>query len=155
MQEKESAVFVYATSNDVSQLPPELLRKGRFDEMFSVKFPNKMERGEIFKIHLRKKKREALLDNGKISLELLTNATSGFSGAEIEACITESLYSAFYENRELVQTDILEAVRNTVPLSETMKERLGRLEEWCKNRTRSASYSPEDDVTYGRTVEAN
>lgn len=155
MQEKTTPVFVYATSNDVTNLPPELLRKGRFDEMFSVSFPNANERYEIIKIHLTRKKRWHLVETDKINMELLVNQSSGYSGAEIEACIIEAMYAAFDAERELAQSDVIHALDQTIPISKTMAEKLKRLEEWCVNRTRPAS-APEDGIKLGgRRIEAN
>jgi SpoVK/Ycf46/Vps4 family AAA+-type ATPase len=155
MQEKTSPVFVYATSNDVTQLPPELLRKGRFDEMFSVTFPNTTERGEIFNIHITRKNRAKLFAEKKLEINQLIERSAGYSGAEIEACINSGLYTAFDAGRELEQTDILNALSETVPVSVTMKEKLARLEEWCKHRTRAASFVESKVVAGGRMVEAN
>lgn len=155
MQEKTTPVFVYATSNDVTNLPPELLRKGRFDEMFSVSFPNSDERYEIIKIHLTKKKRWHLVESNKIDMGLIVNQSNGYSGAEIEACIIEALYAAFDANKELDQTDVINALDQTVPLSKTMAERLRRLDEWCTNRTRPASASESGIQFSGRKIEAN
>lgn len=155
MQEKTSPVFVYATSNDVTQLPPELLRKGRFDEMFSVTFPNMQEREEIFSIHLKKKKRYNLIENGKMDLDNLVNRSDGYSGAEIEACINEALFTAFDAGKDLDQLDIIDALDQTVPLSKTMKEKLAKLDEWCKVRTRPASRKEMTAGVGGRVIEAN
>lgn len=158
MQEKTAPVFVLATSNDVTGLPPELLRKGRFDDLFSVTFPTPSERKEIFKIHIAKRGRGKLVEENKIDLDLLVRESSGFSGAEIEACIVESMYTAFSENREINQYDICQVMDTTVPMSEMMKEKLSRLSEWCKKRARPASESelePKDMEMTTRRVESN
>lgn len=138
MQEKTSPVFVYATANDVTGLPPELLRKGRFDEMWSVLLPNEEERKEIFEIHINKRKRGNLIGN-KVSTEILARETAGYSGAEIEAVIIEAMYAAFNDKKDLSTLLLTNVVGKTSPLSRTMQEKILRLEEWCKTRTRSAN----------------
>lgn len=139
MQEKTSPVFVYATCNDVTGLPPELLRKGRFDEMFSVSLPSDDERAEIFEIHLRKRNRQGLLEKGIIQIDDIVSRTEGYSGAEIESCIVEGMFNAFANGKDLNMLDLTDAFDSTVPLSETMKERLDRLADWCRKRTRPAN----------------
>ena len=139
MQEKLSSVFVYATANDVTALPPEFLRKGRFDEMFSVALPNDKERKEILEIHIRKRSRGAMIDNGRLVLDQFVVATEGFSGAEIEAGIVESMYAAFDAGKDLNAFDLQESFDSTLPLSKTMKEKLDKLAAWCKDRTRPAN----------------
>ena len=154
MSEKTSPVFVYATANDVSSLPPELLRKGRFDEMFSVSLPNDIERAEIFAIHLKRLGRGSLLASGSLNMNRLVEESSGYSGAEIEACIITGLFSAFHEKRELSQGDIVLALEKTTPLSQTMSEKLAKIAEWCETRTCPAS-KPIEKSLKGRAVEAN
>lgn len=144
MQEKTSPVFVYATANDVTGLPPELLRKGRFDEMWSVLLPNEEERREIFDIHLRKRKRGELIGK-KIDIPALAKETSGFSGAEIEAVIVEAMYAAFNDKHDLTMPNLNAAIGSVSPLSKTMAEKILKLEDWCKTRTRSAN-GEETDV---------
>lgn len=141
MQENDAEVFICATANDVSSLPPELLRKGRFDEMFSVMLPNDEERKEIFRIHLEKRGRGKLIGTGldKLSLDQLVKRSEGFSGAEIEAVVKEALITAFDSGRDLKQEDLINVIDDTVPLSKSMGEKLGRMIEWCKDRTRSAN----------------
>src|SRR5947208_691684 len=135
LSEKTAPVFVVATANDISQLPPELLRKGRFDEIFFVDLPTKEERKEIFGIHLAKRGRDA----GQFDLEALIAASESFSGAEIEQAVISALYDAFYERHELATQHILEALRQTVPLVRTMAEQIGRLRSWAVGRARHAS----------------
>ncbi len=136
LQEKEAPCFVVATSNDVSQLPPELMRKGRFDEIFFVDLPAEEERREIFSIHLKKRGR----DPKNYDLKLLAKRTVGFSGAEIEQSVVSSLYDSFGDNaRELTTEDILKTVGESVPLSVTMREGIARLREWAETRARPAS----------------
>ncbi len=142
MQDKKAATFVVATSNDVTSLPPELLRKGRFDEIFFIDLPAEGEREEIFKIHLIKRKRSP----EEFDLKKLASATPGFSGAEIEAAVTEALYDAFDEEKPLTTETILGAVQHTVPLSMTMRERIEDLRRWADSRARLASSEHSEDM---------
>jgi SpoVK/Ycf46/Vps4 family AAA+-type ATPase len=135
LQEKKSAVFVVATSNNVSQLPPELLRKGRFDEIFYVDLPSKEERKEIAKIHLEKRKR----DPEVFDLESIARDTHGFSGSEIEEVIVSGLYDAFNNDEELKQEHLGQVVRTMIPLSQTMEEQIKGIRDWAKLRARRAS----------------
>lgn len=143
MQEKTSPVFVYATANDVTMLPPELLRKGRFDEMFSVDLPSKKERREILEIHLRLKKRSHLVGKNsasKIDLDHFSGETSDyFTGAEIEAAIEQAMRKAFHDGKDLNAMDLQEAFDSTQPIAKTMQERLNQLRAWCTARTRPAN----------------
>lgn len=135
LQEKEKSVFVIATANDITQLPPELLRKGRFDEIFFVDLPGAAERQEIFRIHLRKRRRAP----EQFDLHALQQASNGFSGAEIEQVVISGLYDAFEHGRPLSTADVLKSLQETVPLSQTMAEHLAALRAWAKTRARSAS----------------
>lgn len=135
MQEKTAPVFLMATANDVSSLPPEMLRKGRFDEIFFVDLPDAAEREQIFSIHITKRNRDVT----KFNLKALAKASDGFSGAEIEQAIVSSLYAAFDARRELLQKDVIAEVKATVPLSVMMREDIERLREWAVMRTRPAS----------------
>lgn len=135
MQEKKSAVFVVATANDISQLPPEFMRKGRFDEIFFVDLPSAPEREEIFKIQIQKFGWKA----EDLHMPTLLEATEGFSGAEIEQVLIAGRYLAFGNNAEFSNAHILEAIRETVPLSKTMGDRIENLRNWAKHRARSAS----------------
>lgn len=137
MQEKQAPVFVAATSNDVRQLPPELLRKGRFDEIFFVDLPTDEERAEIWSIHLRKRGR----DPKRFDLPRLVGETRGFSGAEIEQLVISALYDAFDERRDIEMMDLIRVIAQTVPLSETMHEDINALRGWAKEHARSASSS--------------
>lgn len=140
MQEKTSPVFVYATANDVTALPPELLRKGRFDELFSVDLPTPRERKEILAIHLKKRNRTHLVDTGKLDLDHFSGETSaGFTGAEIEAAIVEAMYSSFDAKHDINSFDLQEAFDNTQPLSKTMAEKIQAIRAWCQTRTRPAN----------------
>jgi len=142
LQEKTAPCFVIATANSIEQLPPELLRKGRLDEIFFVDLPSKRERMEIFAIHLRKRKRDPSL----FDLEALAEASQGFSGAEIEQAVISALYDAFSEGRDITTDDILKAIRETVPLSVTMKEQIDALREWASGRARRASSEESEEV---------
>lgn len=135
LQEKKSAVFVVATSNNVSQLPPELLRKGRFDEIFYVDLPSKDERKEIARIHLEKRKREPNV----FDLEKLARETHGFSGSEIEEVIVSGLYDAFNREEELKQEHLDVVIGTMIPLSQTMEEQIKGIRDWAKLRARRAS----------------
>lgn len=136
LQEKESAVFVAATANDVSQLPPEFLRRGRFDEMFFVDLPIESEREEIFKIHLTKRKRSP----DDFNMERLVAVSEGYTGAEIEQAIISALYEAFDDGmRELRTEDIVKALGETIPLSVTMSETIKSMRSWAKIRCRPAT----------------
>jgi hypothetical protein len=138
LQEKTAPVFVVATANKIESLPPELLRKGRFDEIFFIDLPSEDERREIFRIHLQRRNR----DPQTFDLETLPKLASGFSGAEIEQAIVAALYHAFGEGGELTSAHVARAVQETFPLSATMAEEIERLRTWAKERTRAASALP-------------
>ena len=136
MQEKKKPVFVVATANDVSQLPPELLRKGRFDEIFFVDLPTEADRRDIFAIHIAKRNR----DPKGFDIPMLARQSQSFTGAEIEAAIISAMYEAFDDGaRELADDDILKALRETVPLAVTMREKIGVLRAWAETRARNAN----------------
>jgi len=135
LSEKTAPVFVVATANDISQLPPELLRKGRLDEIFFVDLPSPAERREIFGIHINKRKRDAT----KFDLETLVAQSGEFSGAEIEEAINSALYDAFYAKQEVTTDDVKTALSQTVPLAKTMDEQINRLRSWAEGRARNAS----------------
>jgi SpoVK/Ycf46/Vps4 family AAA+-type ATPase len=135
LSEKTAPVFVAATANDISQLPPELLRKGRLDEIFFVDLPSPEERKEIFGIHINKRGRDA----AKFDLAALADASSQFSGAEIEESINSALYDAFYAKQELTTAHVQAALSQTVPLAKTMDEQINRLRSWAEGRARNAS----------------
>ncbi len=138
LQEKRKPVFVVATANDVSQLPPELLRKGRFDEVFFIDLPTQPEREQVFAIHLRKRKR----DPNQYDLTKLAKASEGFSGAEIEQVVVGALFTAFDAKRDLTMDDLLAEIQSTVPLSVMMREEIDELRTWARMRTRPASSPP-------------
>ena len=135
LSEKSAPVFVMATANDISHLPPELLRKGRLDEIFFVDLPDAAERELIFAIHLRRRAR----DPESFPLPELAAASENFSGAEIEEAINSALYEAFYEETDLTENHLFAALRHSVPLSHTMEEQLTHLRTWSQGRARRAS----------------
>lgn len=143
MQEKKAPVFVVATANNISSLPPELLRKGRFDEIFFVDLPTKAERKDIFRLHLIKR-----LNNDYIGSRLtvddtlltrLAELSDGFVGAEIEQAVITSLYEAFFAQRPLLQEDLEYAISSTVPLSVTQSEQIYALRKWADIRAVAAT----------------
>jgi hypothetical protein len=140
LQEKVKPVFVVATCNDVAGLPPELLRKGRFDEIFYVDLPSLSERNEIAKIHLERRKRS------KVNSNLIATATEGFSGSEIEQAIIEGMFAAFSKERDVTASDILQAIKRTVPLSKTMAEKLKVLRSWADGRAQFASRTESQEI---------
>lgn len=135
LQEKTAPVFVVATANRIDGLPPEVLRKGRFDEIFFIDLPEQAEREDIFRIHLRRRKRTP----EDFSTEELATLTEGFSGAEIEQVVVAGLYEAFAENTELAQQHLVRTIQDTFPLSVTMHDEIRRLRDWARGRTRPAS----------------
>lgn len=130
MQEKKSLVFVAATANEINLLPPELLRKGRFDEIFFVDLPTEEERMEIFRVHIVKRKQNP----EKFNLLHLSKGTNGFSGAEIEQVVVSGLFEAFHEKRPLTEQDLYKAISRTVPLSTTMAENIKEIKRWADTR---------------------
>jgi len=136
LAEKRSAVFVVATANDVSRLPPELLRRGRFDELFFVDLPSQAERAEILAIHLRKHHR----DPKQFPLDELAAAAERLTGAELEQAVVAALHTAFAASRELAGDDLSNALVQTVPLYETYEERIKELRDWARTRARPASH---------------
>jgi AAA+ superfamily predicted ATPase len=135
LSEKRSPVFVVATANDVSRLPPELLRRGRFDDLFFVDLPSQAERREIFSIHLARRGRDPL----QFPLEELAAEAERLSGAEIEQVVATALYTAFAESRDLGENDLANAIQETVPLYDTYEERIKELRDWARHRARPAS----------------
>jgi ATPase family associated with various cellular activities (AAA) len=135
MQDRKAAVFVAATCNNVTVLPPELIRKGRFDELFFVDLPNQAERKQIFSIQLARRKRNA----AEFDLEKVAAAAKGYSGAEIDAAVQGALYAAYSEKKPLATQFLLDALAQTVPLSITRSEEIGELREWARTRAVPAS----------------
>jgi ATP-dependent 26S proteasome regulatory subunit len=130
MQERSAPVFLIATANDIEALPPELLRKGRFDEIFFVDLPNLEARTQILEIHIRKRKR----DPAKFDIAALGEASAGYSGAEIEQAIISALFDAFFAKAELATAHILAALHGSPPLSVTMAESVAALRAWAADR---------------------
>lgn len=143
MQEKEAPVFVIATANNISYLPPEFLRKGRFDEIFFVDIPTFNERKEIFKLHIEKRLKDKevsqLIVQDDELYSKLASLTENFIGAEIEQVVVSALYEAFFENRALKYSDFVNTIKNTVPLCTTQKEEILRLREWANVRAVAAT----------------
>ena len=135
MQDRKAAVFVAATCNNVSALPPELIRKGRFDELFFVDLPNQAERKQIFSIQLAKRKRNP----ADFDLEKVAAAAKGYSGAEIDAAVQGALYAAYSEKKALATPSLLDVLAQTVPLSITRAEEIAALREWARTRAVAAS----------------
>lgn len=137
MQEKTKPVFVVATANDISHLPPEFLRKGRFDEIFFVDLPNYEERKHIFKIHLNKYRQE-----GISNFDELADKSRFFNGAEIEETVKEAMFISYIENPDsthLTSSHLMKAIEPIVPLAQTMKNKIDGLREWASTRARPAS----------------
>ncbi len=135
LQEKTTPVFVIATANNVHQLPPELLRKGRFDEIFFCDLPDREDRRSIIDIHIRKKKR----DPGQFDMEKLIDATVDYSGAEIEQAVVAALYDAFDTGNDLSSDGLLHTLKEIVPLAITMREQIDTMREWARTRARLSS----------------
>ncbi len=135
MAEKTSAVFVVATANGVERLPAELLRKGRFDEIFLLDLPSAEERGSILDLQLRRRR-----PGHRIPLEVLVDRTEGFSGAELEQTVIEAMHLAYAEHRDFGEADLIAAASQVVPLSRTAREQLEQLQQWASTgRARTAS----------------
>jgi SpoVK/Ycf46/Vps4 family AAA+-type ATPase len=130
LSEKKETVFVVATANDVSRLPPELVRKGRFDEIFFVDLPGAEARRAVLTLHLRRRGQ----DPDTFELAPLVAASEGFSGAELEQVVVASLYTAFHEKRPLDAAMIAAEIGATVPLSRTMSEKITGLRAWARDR---------------------
>lgn len=136
LQEKQKPVFVVATANQIRNLPPELLRKGRFDELFFVDIPSPEEREEILAVHLRRRRR----DPGAFDLSALSRKTEGFTGAEIEQVVNEALHAAYADSRRpLAQEDLERAAGEVIPIAVTMKEQIAAMRTWAATRARRAS----------------
>lgn len=144
MQEKTKPVFVVATANDISNLPPELLRKGRFDEIFFVDLPTKEERKNILKIHLSKN-----CQGQGVDLDAIANETKFFNGAEIEEIVKEAMFIAYVNNPNvpvITTGDLREAAKNMIPLAQTMKVKIDKLREWASVRARLASSDVNSEI---------
>lgn len=142
MSEKTKPVFVIATANNINALPSEMLRKGRFDEIFFVDLPTKAERKVIFKLHLEKRLRGSISKDFAVTdtlLNKLAEITEGFVGAEIEQVVISALFEAFSENRTLNEEDLCKVIKNTVPLSTTQSEQILAIREWANERAVAAT----------------
>jgi SpoVK/Ycf46/Vps4 family AAA+-type ATPase len=135
LQERPPGVFLIATCNDVETLPAELLRRGRFDEVFFLDLPDASERIAILGLHLRQRHR----DPAAFDLETLAAASGGFTGAELEGAVVSALYRAFGMGREVASDDVLEEIRHTIPLSKTRAETVAALRAWAWGRATPAS----------------
>jgi ATP-dependent 26S proteasome regulatory subunit len=135
MQDRKAPVFVAATCNNVTVLPPELIRKGRFDELFFVDLPNQAERKQVFSIQMARRKRNP----AEFDLEEVAAAAKGYSGAEIDAAVQGALYAAYSEKKPLSTQLLLDALSQTVPLSTTRAEEIAALREWARTRAVAAS----------------
>ncbi|HEX9666418.1 MAG TPA: AAA family ATPase [Thermodesulfobacteriota bacterium] len=135
MQEKKYPVFIAATANQIDLLPPEILRKGRFDEIFFVSLPSKKARKEIFRIHLVNRHK----DPDSFDIDSLAKNTEGLSGSEIEQVVVSALFEAYSKQKELDERELIIAASSIVPLSTTMREEISRLERWASDRAVAAS----------------
>lgn len=145
MQDKTAEVFVVATANDVSKLPPEMLRRGRFDQIFFVDIPAYEERVQIWDIHIRKTGRKS----DAFDIGLLAKKTEGFTGAEIESIVADGILDAFTDGTEPTTETFINAIGNTVPLSSTMKEKIEKMRKWAESRAINASgrkYEPKHET---------
>ena len=157
MQEKTKPVFVVATANNINGLPSEMMRKGRFDEIFFIDLPTFNERKQIFKVHLESRLKDSFVIGNFIvddnSLNHLASLTEGFGGAEIEQIVIMGLFDAFAEDRAITMNDFENAVKNTVPLSITQSEQIRSIRNWADVRAVAATaqedrkeYKNRDDI---------
>ncbi len=157
MQEKTAPVFVIATANNINSLPAELLRKGRFDEIFFVDLPTQREREEIFKLHLSKRlKDKDVASKIEINSDLykqLAQMTEGFVGAEIEQVVISALYEAFFNKRPLEFSDLANTIKNVVPLSVTQKEQILAIRQWANIRAVAAT-KKDDMIEYSSKADS-
>jgi|KBSSwiStaDraftv2_1062776.scaffolds.fasta_scaffold15094_7 SpoVK/Ycf46/Vps4 family AAA+-type ATPase len=135
MQEKAAMVFVAATANRIHLLPAEIIRKGRFDQVFFVDLPNEEERKQIFSIHMKRNK----CDVERFDLVFLAKATNGWNGAEIEQAVVSAVVDAYAESRQLNEDDLYKMISATVPLSVTMEEQIKQIRSWAHERALNAS----------------
>ncbi len=135
LQERKGPVFVVATCNQIAGLPPELMRKGRFDEIFFIDLPHADARKEIFAVHLKKRKRNP----AAFDLGALAQASEGFSGAEIEQAVVSALYTAFSRDTDVDTSLLIDELKATTPLSVTREEDITALRAWARGRTVMAS----------------
>lgn len=154
MQERQGAVFVVATANDISALPPELLRKGRFDDLFFVDLPDHAERIAVLLATLKQYGRDTA-QNGPADVSIVAARCAGFTGAELAAIVPEALFAAYNDGkRDLRTADLMAAAETVVPLSKTAAQKIAALRQWAQGRARPASIQTEAAATAsGRTVE--
>jgi SpoVK/Ycf46/Vps4 family AAA+-type ATPase len=138
MQEKTRGLFVAATANRIDLLPAEMIRKGRFDEVFFVDLPLDEERLEIFKVHLTRRGVPA----DRFNVARLVAFANGWTGAEIEQCVVSALTRAQLEDREITEADLVNMATDVVPLSRTMKEQINHIRGWASERALRASRRP-------------
>jgi AAA+ superfamily predicted ATPase len=148
MQEKQKPVFVVATANDVTQLPPEFLRKGRFDEMFFVDLPDLTERTQIWNIVIQRHGRKP----EDFDTTAMSKAADQFTGAEIEAAFVEALHEGYFENREPTDLDLADAITRSVPLAKLMDGQINSLRTWAKGRAREATANRSAAKPHARRV---
>ena len=148
MQDKTAPVFVVATANDVTQLPPELLRKGRFDELFFVDLPGQTEREAIWGIHIRKYRRKP----EDFDLQRVARESDRMTGSEIEQAFIEALYAEFAAGKEPDNVIISTVIAQSVPLAATMAEKIEALRTWAKSRAQMATSTGQEVKTRGRTI---
>jgi SpoVK/Ycf46/Vps4 family AAA+-type ATPase len=140
MQEKPPLVFIAATANRIHDLPAEVIRKGRFDQVFFVDLPTVKERRQIFEIHLRRNR----ADPGRFDLEYLSVVTEGWNGAEIEQAVVSARTDAYHERRDMEMQDVNRNIASIVPLSKTMEEQMKRIRSWAFGRATPASRFPRE-----------
>jgi len=143
LQERPAGVFLVATCNRVDLLPAELLRRGRFDEIFFVDLPDGDERVTILELHLRRRGR----DPAAFDLAAVAEASEGFTGSELEGAVVGALYRAFAAGREVATDDVLEEIQETTPLSRTRAEEVEALRRWARGRAVMASGEAADDAS--------
>jgi hypothetical protein len=148
MQERKKPVFVVMTANQVAQLPPEFLRRGRFDEMFAIDLPTSTEREQVAAVVLRKLNR----DPSKFNLKLIAGATGNYTGAEIEATAVDALFAAFEAGREVTTEDVVRAAGNVIPIAKTMAEQIDSIRKWGEGRARRASKGEEKVAATARKL---
>jgi SpoVK/Ycf46/Vps4 family AAA+-type ATPase len=147
MQDRKAPVFVAATCNNVHVLPPELIRKGRFDELFFVDLPNQAERKQVFSIQLKRRQRNP----AEFDLERVAAAAEGFSGAEIDAAVQTAMYAAYSDRKPISTETLLQAIAQTVPLSTTRAEEIQALREWARDRAVPATAAEAKTIGADRT----
>ena len=131
MAENKHRVFIVATANQIDSLPPELIRKGRLDEIFFVDLPNQKTREQIFQIHLTKRE----IDMNRVDIPSLAQSADGFSGSEIEQAVVSVCYASYSSRQNITTEALVEEIRRTRPLSVVMAEQINQLRQWAKDRT--------------------